>query len=72
MDEMFFYSYGYSVSPSQKLRIANDRPCTGLFWSGKGYGGGGGGKPFAQKNLATVAQIFPKESKRNEGHIATT
>ena len=29
--------------------------------------GGGGRKPFAQKNL-----IFTKESKRNEGHIATT
>ena len=30
-------------------------------------GGGGRRKPFAQKNL-----IFTKESKRNEGHIATT
>ena len=31
----------------------------------------GGGKPFAKKT-SQVAQIFTKESKRNEGHIATT
>ena len=32
--------------------------------------GGGGGKPFAQKNLASC-QIFTKQSKRNEGNIET-
>ena len=37
---------------------------TGNFLPG---GGGGGGKPFAQKVLQ-VAQIFAKQSKRNEGH----
>ena len=31
----------------------------------------GGGRPFAQKIIAS-AQIFTKESKRNEDHIATT
>ena len=31
----------------------------------------GGGKPFAQKILASVPK-FTKEPKRNEGHIATT
>ena len=34
-------------------------------------GGGGGGKPFAQK-ISQVAQIFTKESERKEGRITTT
>ena len=38
-----------------------------IFCQGRG---GGGGKPFAQKNL-TSCPNFTKESKRNEGHIAT-
>ena len=29
---------------------------------------GGGGEPFAQK-FSQVAQIFTKQSKRNEGHM---
>ena len=30
--------------------------------------GGRGGEPFAPKKISQVAQIFTKQSKRNEGH----
>ena len=32
----------------------------------------GGAVNHLPKNISQVAQIFTKESKRNEGHIATT
>ena len=32
----------------------------------------GGGVNHLPKKISQVAQIFTKESKRNEGHIATT
>ena len=32
----------------------------------------GGAINHLPKKISQVAQIFPKESKRNEGHIATT
>ena len=33
---------------------------------------GGGAVNHLPKKISQVAQIFTKESKRNEGHIATT
>ena len=33
---------------------------------------GGAAVNHLPKKISQVAQIFPKESKRNEGHIATT
>ena len=40
---------------------------TGIFLPG-----GGGAVNHLPKNISQVAQSFTKESKRNEGHIATT
>ena len=37
-----------------------------------GEGGGEGEVNHLPKKVSQVAQIFTKESKRNEGHIATT
>ena len=42
---------------------------TGNFLPGKG---GGGAVDHLPKKLSQVPQIFTKESKRNEDHIATT
>ena len=41
----------------------DEHRCTGNFLPG-----GGGSGPFAQK-FSQVAQIFTKQSKRNEGHM---
>ena len=38
----------------------------------QGGGGVGGAVNHFAKNISQVPQIFTKESKRNEGHIATT
>ena len=38
----------------------------------QGGGGGGGAVNHLPKKISQVAQIFTKESKRNEGDIATT
>ena len=37
-----------------------------------GGGGGGGAVNHLPKKFSQVSQIFTKESKRNESHIATT
>ena len=41
-------------------------------WGGGGGGGGGGAVKHMPKKISQVAQNCTKESKRNEGHIATT
>ena len=38
---------------------------TGNFWAGWG---GGGGVNYLPQEVSPVAQIFTKQSKRNEGH----
>ena len=56
-------------SPTQETFISCDMCShrrTGNFLPG------GGGKPFAQKKISKVAQIFTKESERKESRITTT
>ena len=47
----------------------SDHRSTGNFLPG---GGGAGAVNHLPKKISQVAQIFAKESKRNEGHIAKT
>ena len=58
------------------LNVPKSHRRTGNVLPGRcGGGGGGGGEGEVNhlpKKVSQVAQIFTKESKRNEGHIATT
>ena len=51
------------------LNVPKSRRRAGNFLPGEG---GGGAVNRWPKKISQVAQIFMKESKRNEGHIATT
>ena len=63
----------------QEKGLAEKGAANGRKRSRKGSGIGvrkifcqGGAVNHLPKKISQVAQIFPKESKRNEGHIATT
>ena len=62
-----------SISPINLCKCWKNQPETLTSFT-QAYGkffARGGGKSFAQK-ISQVAQLFTKEQKTNEGHIATT